>query len=104
MKARTAAVFLLLAASASSACAQALTERQLLGQRLFNQSCRVCHTKPQMTSAQYAPVLSRASLGGNDAALRALIANGSPQKMPGFRYHFTSAEIDAIVAYLKTVQ
>ena len=103
MKARAVAVFLLLAASASGAGAQALTERQVLGQRLFNQSCRVCHVKPQMTSAQYAPVLTRASLGGNDDALRAFIANGSPQKMPGFRYHFTSAEIDAIVAYLKAI-
>src|SRR3954471_17466860 len=104
MKARAVAVFLLLAASASTAGAQGLSEPQLLGQRLFNQSCRVCHTKPQMTSAQYAPVLTRASLGGNDDVLRAFIANGSPQKMPGFRYHFTPAEIDAIVAYLKTVQ
>ena len=103
MKARAVAVSLLLAA-AGSASAQALNERQLLGQRLFNQSCRVCHTKPQMTSAQYAPVLSRASLGGNDDALRSYIANGSPQKMPGFRYHYRPAEIDAIVAYLKTVE
>lgn len=77
-------------------------ERQLLGMRLFNQSCRVCHTKPQPTSAQYGPTLSRASLGGNDEALRAFIGNGSA-KMPGFRYHFKPAEIDAIVAYLKTV-
>ncbi len=104
MKARAVVVSLVLAATASAAGAQALNERQLVGQRLFNQSCRVCHTKPQMTSAQYAPVLSRASLGGNDDALRAFIANGSPQKMPGFRHHYSAAEIDAIVAYLKTVQ
>jgi cytochrome c5 len=32
-------------------------QRQL-GMRLFNQSCRVCHTKPQLTSPQYAPALS----------------------------------------------
>ena len=30
------------------------------------------------------------------------IANGS-QKMPGFRYHFKPAEIEAIAAYLKTL-
>jgi mono/diheme cytochrome c family protein len=103
MKARAFVAILSLAAATHSG-AQALNERQVLGQRLFNQSCRVCHIKPQLTSAQYGPVLSRASLGGNDDALRAFIANGSPQKMPGFRYHFTPAEIDAIVAYLKTVQ
>jgi len=77
-------------------------EPQLLGMRLYNQSCRVCHTKPQLTSQQYAPPLSRVSMNGNDGALRKQIADGSP-KMPGFKYHFKPAEIDAIVAYLKTV-
>ena len=33
---------------------------------------------------------------------RKQIAEGSPN-MPGFKYHFTPAQIDAIVAYLKTV-
>jgi mono/diheme cytochrome c family protein len=79
-----------------------LNDRQLLGMRLFNQSCRVCHTKPQPTSVQYGPTLSRASAGGNDDAMRVFIANGTA-KMPGFRYHFKPAEIDAIVAYLKTI-
>ena len=77
-------------------------EQQLLGMRLYNQSCRVCHTKPQLTSQQYAPPLSRVSLNGNDDALRKQIADGSP-KMPGFKYHFKPAEIEAIVAYIKTV-
>ena len=79
-----------------------LNAQQLEGMRHFNQSCRVCHTKPQMTSPQYAPVLSRASLGGQDAALKVVIANGTP-KMPGFKYHFKAEQIEAIVAYLKTV-
>ena len=91
-----------LASVALAAFADEPTAQQLEGMRHFNQSCRVCHTKPQMTSPQYAPVLSRASLAGNEKALRTFIANGSP-KMPGFRYHFKPAEIDAIVAYLKTV-
>jgi mono/diheme cytochrome c family protein len=77
-------------------------EKPLLGMRLFNQSCRVCHTKPQMTSPQYAPVLSKNSLGGQELTLRAFIANGSP-RMPGFKTHFKPAEIDAIIAYLKTI-
>ena len=79
-----------------------LDDKQLLGMRLFNQSCRVCHTKPQMTSPQYGPVLSRVSLGGNDEAMKVFIANGSA-RMPGFRYHFKAAEIDAIVSYLKSL-
>ena len=85
-----------------SSAQEYLNDRQLLGMRLYNQSCRVCHTKPQPTSVQYGPTLSRVSLGGNDEALRAFIGNGST-KMPGFRYHFKPAEIDAIVSYLKTI-
>jgi len=93
---------LLLALLAALPIVASAQDEPRLGMRLYNQSCRVCHTKPQLTSVQYAPVLSKASLNGNDDAMRAYIANGSP-KMPGFKYHFKPAEIDAIVAYLKTV-
>ena len=85
-----------------TASAPALDEKQLLGMRLFNQSCRVCHTRPQMTSPLYGPELSQISAGGQESAMREVIANGTP-RMPGFKYHFQPAEIDAIVAYLKTV-
>ena len=90
----------LLTAFPLAAFAQA--DSQLEGMRLFNQSCRVCHTRPQTTSPQYAPPLSRVSLGGNAEAMKAFIAGGSA-RMPGFRYHFKPAEIDAIVSYLKTL-
>jgi len=79
-----------------------LDERQLLGMRLFNQSCRVCHTKPQLTSPLYGPELSQSSAGGNEQVMRELIANGTP-RMPGFKYHFEPAQIEAIVAYLRTI-
>ena len=92
----------LLVNSLTASAQEFLNERQLLGMRLYNQSCRVCHTKPQLTSQQYAPALSRVSMNGNDAALAKQIADGSP-KMPGFKYHFKPHEIDALVAYLKTV-
>jgi mono/diheme cytochrome c family protein len=81
---------------------QALDDKQLLGMRLFNQSCRVCHTKPQMVSPLYGPELSQNSLGGQDDVVREVISNGTP-RMPGFKHHFERGEIDAIVAYLKTV-
>jgi mono/diheme cytochrome c family protein len=42
------------------------------------------------------------TLGGNADALRQFISNGTP-RMPGFKYTFKSAEIDAIVAYIKTI-
>jgi mono/diheme cytochrome c family protein len=80
----------------------ALTDQQLTGMRLFNQSCRVCHTKPQMMSPLYGPQLSQSSAGGSPEVMRDVISNGTP-RMPGFKYHFAPAEIEAIVAYLKTV-
>jgi mono/diheme cytochrome c family protein len=99
---------LLLAACVAAAVAQpaqddrVLDERQLLGMRLFNQSCRVCHTKPQLASPLYGPELSQSSAGGSEATMREVISNGTP-RMPGFKYHFEPAQIDAIVAYLRTI-
>jgi mono/diheme cytochrome c family protein len=77
-------------------------DQAMLGMRLFNQSCRVCHTKPQLVSPQYAPLLSTSTLGGKADVMREVIGNGTP-RMPGFKYHFKPAEIDAIVAYIKTI-
>ncbi len=108
MLGRVGLALLLLAAVAPPSFAQqapdpaSLNETQRTGQKLFYQSCGVCHTKPQITSAQYGPVLSKASAGGREDVLRELIANGTP-RMPGFKHHFDSTQIAAIVAYLKTV-
>jgi mono/diheme cytochrome c family protein len=102
MRRSTKVLLALLATAPMPALAQELNAQQLQGMRHFNQSCRVCHTKPQMNSPQYAPVLSRVSLGGQEEALRVFIANGTP-KMPGFKHHFKPAEIDALVAYIKVI-
>ena len=79
-----------------------LDDAQKLGQRLFYQSCVVCHIKPQITSGQYGPVLSKETLGGQEEALRAFISNGT-SRMPGFKFQFEPGQINAIVAYLKTL-
>ncbi len=76
--------------------------QQKLGMRIFNQSCRLCHTKPQIISPQYAPVLSMNTLGGKADLITEVISNGTP-RMPGFKHHFERTQIDAIVAYLKTI-
>jgi mono/diheme cytochrome c family protein len=89
--------------SAQPAATQAsLNDKELIGMRLFNQSCRVCHTKPQLSSPLYGPALSRQSLGGQDDVMREVISNGTP-RMPGFKHYFQPQQIDAIVAYLKTI-
>ena len=91
------------AASAQQLAAHSpLNDKQALGMRLFNQSCRVCHTKPQLSSPVYGPTLSRQSLGGQGDVMREVISNGTP-RMPGFKHHFEPPQIDAIVAYLKTI-
>jgi mono/diheme cytochrome c family protein len=94
----------LLAASSLSAFAQpaTLTEQQQLGQRLVTQSCGVCHAKPQITAQQFGPVLSKDAAGGDEKIMRETILNGTP-RMPGFKYLFEPAQVDAIVAYIKTL-
>jgi mono/diheme cytochrome c family protein len=89
-------------ASAQPPGSGALNDTQRTGMRLFAQSCSICHTRPQMTSGTYGPLLSKESLGGQDDVMREVISNGTP-RMPGFKYHFEPSQIDAIVAYIKTV-
>ena len=83
-------------------CEPVLSEAQVTGLGLFNQSCRVCHTKPQLTSTVYGPVLSKDSAGGREDVMRQVISDGTP-RMPSFKYHFAPRQIDAIVEYLKTI-
>ena len=97
----------LVVASASIAFAQgapdaSFTDAQKLGLRLFSQSCGVCHTPVQQRARQYAPVLSRETLGGDEELMREYIGNGTP-RMPGFRFNFEPEQIAAIAQYLKTV-
>ena len=94
--------FVLWPLAAAAQPASGGNDQTMLGMRLFNQSCRVCHTQPQLVSPQYAPVLSMSTLGGKADVMRETISNGTP-RMPGFKYHFKPAEIDAIVAYIKTI-
>ena len=80
----------------------ALTDTQLLGRRLFTQSCGVCHSKPVITSGQYGPVLSKETLGGQSDAMIQFISDGTP-RMPGFKYTYSPDQIAAIAAYLLTI-
>jgi mono/diheme cytochrome c family protein len=83
--------------------AEPLNEQQTLGRNLFAQSCIVCHIKVQFgTGGHFGPALSRQSLGGQEDLMREFISSGTPN-MPGFKYHFGPDQIDAIVAYLKTL-
>src|SRR2546421_9075986 len=82
--------------------ADSVTDTQTLGRLLFEQSCGVCHTKPTLTSGLFGPALSKDSLGGREDVMRDVISEGTPQ-MPGFKHHFQRAQIDAIIAYMKSM-
>jgi mono/diheme cytochrome c family protein len=95
-------LFLLAGPAAAVAQDASLGDQEKLGERLVNQSCVVCHLKQQITSGTYAPVLSGATLGGKADIMREVIGNGTPH-MPGFKIQFAPAQIDAIVAYIKSI-
>src|SRR6266478_5113169 len=102
MKHRVSALLLALAAAAAHAQPSALTETQLLGRQVFAQSCGVCHLQPSLGVKTYGPMLNKATAAGNDEVMRAFIVNGT-DRMPAFKYYLKPAEIDAIIAYVKTV-
>ena len=80
-----------------------LDGQQREGWLLTLQYCALCHTRTNLHSTTtIGPILSRDSAGGRDDVLRQVIADGTPN-MPGFKHQFEPAQIDAIVAYLKTV-
>src|SRR5438132_8753708 len=106
MKPRASTVLLALAAATPAAHAQqaasGLDETQLLGRQVFAQSCGICHLQPSLGVKTYGPLLNKAAAGGNEEVMRAFIVNGT-DRMPAFKYYLKPAEIDAIIAYVKTV-
>ena len=104
MKLRISTFALALAAATPPAYAQqtGLNETQLLGRQVFAQSCGVCHLPPAMNARTYGPGLSQETAGGSDEVIRGVISDGT-LRMPAFKHYLQRAEIDAIIAYLKTV-
>ena len=80
----------------------ALTETQRHGQQLFAQSCGICHLPPELGARTYGPPLNKNAGGGEDDIMREYITNGTP-RMPSFKAYLKSADIDAIIAYVRTV-
>jgi mono/diheme cytochrome c family protein len=104
MTRRVALGLVLLAAWPLVAAAQApaADPTQQEGHRLFVQSCGVCHTKPNLTAGLYGPALHGGTVTGKEDGARQLISLGT-ERMPGFRYELSEPQIDAIIAYLKTL-
>jgi mono/diheme cytochrome c family protein len=109
MKHRASTLLLVLAAAAPASYAQRsdlretqLSETQLLGRQVFAQSCGICHLQPSLGVKTYGPMLDKAATAGNDEVMRAFIVNGT-DRMPAFKYYLKPVEIDAIIAYVRTV-
>lgn len=103
---RPVLVLLFVLAAAPSAyagqTADGLTDQQRLGRQTLSQACGVCHLPPARGARTYGPSLSKATTGGNDDLMRKVITEGT-LRMPAFKYFLQPAEIDAIVAYVRTV-
>jgi mono/diheme cytochrome c family protein len=108
MRRSAAALVLMLAAWPQGAFAQqagspdSLTDTQRHGRQLLAQSCGVCHLPPALGARTFGPPLSKETAGGSDEIIRGLISEGTP-RMPAFKHYLDRGEIDAIIAYLKTV-
>ena len=102
MKHGVSTLVLALAAATAHAQQSTLNETQQLGRQVFAQSCGICHLQPSLGVKTYGPSLNKATAAGSDEVMRAFIVNGT-DRMPAFKYYLKPAEIDAIIAYVKTV-
>jgi mono/diheme cytochrome c family protein len=75
------------------------------GKKLFVQRCALCHDllgQPALTTVGPWVDAQTVETRG-EAAVRQTILNGS-RRMPGWRYTLAAAQIDQLIAYLRTVE
>jgi mono/diheme cytochrome c family protein len=89
-----------LSAQQSKAKASASDSQTEEGKGLFSQRCAVCHST---ATKKYGPMLSKQNVLDREDEIRQQIEQGSAM-MPGFQYGLKSAQIDAIIGYLRTVE
>lgn len=87
---------------------QNLTEQQMRGEKLFMQSCSVCHLGRKMKNGNpptVAPDLAglfKAAKPDEEKALKEHIMVGTPM-MPGFQYKLNPKDLDDLVSFLRTL-
>ena len=80
-----------------------LSETEKAGRTLFMQRCELCHLAVPPRTATLGPLLNGELVAKRgEAEVRMAIMNGSA-RMPGFKYGLEPADIDEIIAFLKTV-
>jgi mono/diheme cytochrome c family protein len=78
------------------------------GERWFYQRCSLCHMGRIVKDDTYQPMgpdlagIFKNATPAREAQIREQIQRGSP-RMPGFRYTFTPAELEEVLAYMKTL-
>ena len=78
------------------------------GEAWFYQRCSLCHMGRIVKDDTYKPMspsleaILKNATPDREKQVRERIQRGS-QKMPGFRYNFTPAEFEELIAYLKTL-
>ena len=75
---------------------------EILSQPPQSSADGVCHLTPSLNARTYGPPLNKTVANGDDSIMREYIENGTP-RMPAFKYYLKSSEIDAIIAYVRTV-
>ena len=77
-----------------------LTETELQGRQIFARRCANCHGA---TDRRPGPLLGQETVERRgESSIREHVLKGSPI-MPGFEYNLDAAEVDRIIAFLKTV-
>jgi len=103
---RTASLLVFLMAgwplAASAQQTDNLNDTQKHGRQLLAQSCGVCHLPPALNAKTYGPPLNKAAANGDDDIMREYITNGTP-RMPAFKHYLKDNEINAIIAYVRTI-
>ncbi len=81
----------------------ALSASELNGKQLFVQRCALCHDLlGQPATGTVGPWVDRETVKRSEDAVRQKITMGS-RTMPGWRYTLTPAQIEDVIAYMKTV-
>ena len=89
-----------------------LNEQERMGHAFFMQRCSFCHAPRTTKAGADAKVPSGGILAGlfqdagssQEMRVRQIVLNGISDKMPGFEHGLDSEEIDAIIAYIKTLK
>lgn len=81
-----------------------LAPNELEGKRLFVQRCALCHDLlGQPASTTVGPWMDQTTVKARgEAAIRQKIMDGS-RRMPGWKHTFDAQQVDAVIAYMKTV-